>query len=161
MTIELSTDMTTEEYAAKAIDLLKEWKAGFSKWDGMLKELNERYADGTITQEFSEQVDAMGDKLDDISYEAAEIMRMRVFGADVHAVDSGTRTLKDAINEALRYYQTACQMEPGNPEYRQALAMMQRGGQAYRPYGYGGGGIDACDCCTACMCANICCGGWG
>lgn len=89
MTIELSTEMTTEEYAAKAIDLLKEWKAGFAKWDGMLKELDERYADGTITQEFSEQVDAMGDKLDDISYEAAEIMRMRVFDDIEHyqAVD--------------------------------------------------------------------------
>ena len=25
------------------------------------------------------------------------------------------------------------------------------------PYGYGGG-IDACDCCTACLCMNMCCG---
>ena len=35
--------------------------------------------------------------------------------------------------------------------------MMRQGGQAYRPYGYGGG-IDACDCCTACLCMNMCCG---
>ena len=42
-------------------------------------------------------------------------------------------------------------------EYRQALMMMRQGGQAYRPYGYGGG-IDACDCCTACLCMNMCCG---
>lgn len=75
----MSIELSTEEYAAKAIDLLKEWKAGFSKWNEMLRELDERYADGTITQEFSEQVDAMDDKLDEISYEAAEIMRMRVF----------------------------------------------------------------------------------
>lgn len=79
MSTGLSTEMTTEEYAAKAIDLLKEWKAGFSKWNDMLRELDERYMDNTITQEFSEQVDAVGDKLDEISYEAAEIMRMRVF----------------------------------------------------------------------------------
>lgn len=84
MTIELSTEMTTEEYAAKAIDLLKEWKAGFSKWNGMLNELDERYASGTITQEFSEQVDAMDDKLDEISYEAAEIMRTRIFDGIEH-----------------------------------------------------------------------------
>ena len=46
---------------------------------------------------------------------------------------------------------------PANGEYRQALMMMRQGGQAYRPYGYGGG-IDACDCCTACLCMNMCCG---
>lgn len=89
MSIELGTEMTTEEYAAKAIGLLKEWKAGFSKWDDMLKELDERYMDNTITQEFSEQVDAMGDKLDEVSYEAAEIMRTRIFDGIEHyqAVD--------------------------------------------------------------------------
>ena len=31
---------------------------------------------------------------------------------------------------------------PANGEYRQALMMMRQGGQAYRPYGYGGG-LDA------------------
>ncbi len=29
--------------------------------------------------------------------------RMRLLGAKVHAVTSGTSTLKDAMNEALRY----------------------------------------------------------
>ena len=48
-------------------------------------------------------------------------------------------------------------MDPANGEYRQALMMMRQGGQAYRPYGYGGG-IDAGDCCTACLCMNMCCG---
>ena len=54
----------------------------------------------------------------------------------------------------------ACNMDPSNAEYRQALMMMRQGGQAYRPYGYGGG-PDACDMCTACMCLNCLCGGCG
>jgi tetratricopeptide (TPR) repeat protein len=62
------------------------------------------------------------------------------------------------LDEALRYYQTAVSMDPGNPEYRQALNYMNQGGQAYRPYGYEStGGCDACDVCTAMLCANMCC----
>ena len=43
---------------------------------------------------------------------------------------------KGWLDEAMQNYSLACQMDPGNMEYRQALAMMQQGGQAYRPYGY-------------------------
>ena len=64
---------------------------------------------------------------------------------------------KGWLDEAHQHYQMACNMAPGNPEYRQALAMMQAGGQAYRPYEYGGFG--ALDCCSACLCANCLCGG--
>lgn len=40
------------------------------------------------------------------------------------------------MDEAKRYYQTACQMEPGNAEYRQALDYMESGASgAYRPSG--------------------------
>lgn len=40
------------------------------------------------------------------------------------------------MDEAKRYYQTACQMDPGNAEYRQALEFMERGTQsAYHPTG--------------------------
>ena len=55
----------------------------------------------------------------------------------------------------------AWNMDTSNAEYRQAMVMMRQGGQAYRPYGYGAGGMDTCDCCTACMCANCLCGGCG
>jgi len=41
------------------------------------------------------------------------------------------------VDEARRYYQTACQMEPGNAEFRQALNYVENSGQAYRPEGYG------------------------
>jgi len=38
----------------------------------------------------------------DIERQRANVYRMELLGAKVHSVDSGTRTLKDAINEALR-----------------------------------------------------------
>ena len=61
------------------------------------------------------------------------------------------------MDDARQNFYTACSMDPGNMEYRQALAMLQRGGNAYRPYGYTTTHIDACDCCTALMCMNMCC----
>ena len=61
------------------------------------------------------------------------------------------------LDEAMQNYTRAVQMEPNNMEYRQALAMLQRGGNMYRPYGYTTSHIDACDCCTALMCINMCC----
>ena len=39
---------------------------------------------------------------EDMARQALNVFRMRVLGANVIQVDSGTRTLKDAINEALR-----------------------------------------------------------
>lgn len=62
------------------------------------------------------------------------------------------------LDEAMQNYNLAVQMEPGNLEYRQALAMMQQGGQAYRPYG-GGAVVDGMDCCTTMLCMNCLCGG--
>jgi len=38
----------------------------------------------------------------DIKRQAPNVVRMKLLGAEVRAVDSGTKTLKDAINEALR-----------------------------------------------------------
>ena len=65
---------------------------------------------------------------------------------------------KGWLDEAMQNYSLACQMDPGNMEYRQALAMMQQGGQAYRPYG-GGAVVDGMDCCTTMLCMNCLCGG--
>ncbi len=64
------------------------------------------------------------------------------------------------LDEAKQNYQIAVNMEPNNMEYRQAFNMMQQGGYAYRPAGYGGG-MDAMDCCTTMMCLNCLCGGCG
>lgn len=65
------------------------------------------------------------------------------------------------LDEARQNYQIAVNMEPNNMEYRQAFSMMQQGGYAYRPAGYGNGGMDAMDCCTTMMCLNCLCGGCG
>ncbi len=45
---------------------------------------------------------------EDVERQASNVMRMKLLGAQVHAVQSGTRTLKDAINEALRAW-ISCQ----------------------------------------------------
>ncbi len=39
---------------------------------------------------------------EDVERQSANVRRMRLMGAEVHAVESGSRTLKDAINETLR-----------------------------------------------------------
>ncbi|MDE6880092.1 MAG: DnaJ domain-containing protein [Oscillospiraceae bacterium] len=66
------------------------------------------------------------------------------------------------IDEARRYYQTACQLDPGNPEFQQALHFVENGRGAYRPEGYevfstGCGSRNLCGrmACTYLLC-NLC-----
>ena len=65
------------------------------------------------------------------------------------------------VDEARRYYQTACQMDPTNAEYRQALNYVENGNVGYRPEGYDvystgcGDNICARALCTYLMC-NLC-----
>ena len=66
---------------------------------------------------------------------------------------------KGWLDEAMQNYTRAVQLEPNNMEYRQALAVMQRGAMGgYRPAGYAGG-MDTMDCCTTMLCLNCLCGG--
>jgi tryptophan synthase beta chain len=44
--------------------------------------------------------------IDDMERQALNVFRMRLLGAEVRPVDSGSRTLKDAINEAMRDWVT-------------------------------------------------------
>ncbi|MCC6173664.1 MAG: tryptophan synthase subunit beta [Chloroflexi bacterium] len=46
---------------------------------------------------------------EDTRRQALNVYRMELLGAEVHPVDSGTRTLKDAINEAMRDWVTNVQ----------------------------------------------------
>ena len=55
------------------------------------------------------------------------------------------------MDEAMRYYQTACQMEPNNPEYQRALNLM-RNGSPYRP-----GGAPFGTLCAGNPCLTLCC----
>lgn len=80
--------------------------------------------------------------------------------AEWHFLSGSIAYRKGWLDEATQHFQMACNMDPSNGEYRQALMMMRQGGQAYRPYGYGGG-VDACDLCSACLCLNCLCGGCG
>ncbi|MBV6271401.1 tryptophan synthase subunit beta [Alcaligenaceae bacterium CGII-47] len=43
---------------------------------------------------------------EDVRRQASNVYRMKLLGATVHAVDSGSRTLKDALNEAMRDWVT-------------------------------------------------------
>ena len=43
---------------------------------------------------------------EDMQRQALNVFRMKLLGAEVHPVSSGTRTLKDAINEAMRDWVT-------------------------------------------------------
>lgn len=43
---------------------------------------------------------------EDVQRQALNVFRMKLLGAQVHAVESGTRTLKDAMNDAMRDWVT-------------------------------------------------------
>ena len=66
------------------------------------------------------------------------------------------------MDEAKRYYETACQMDPNNLEYRRALDFMENGPRnAYHPNGSFGtevcGGNDLCTrLCCAWAAMNVC-----
>lgn len=64
---------------------------------------------------------------------------------------------KGWLDEAQRYYETACQMDPSNQEYAQALNVMRQGGRPYNMGGGGMGGTSPCDCCSSLICADCCC----
>ena len=63
------------------------------------------------------------------------------------------------LDEARQNYQIACQMDPDNMEYRQALNMMQQGGYSNYHTDMMGGQCDGLDCCTSLLCLNCLCGG--
>ena len=44
--------------------------------------------------------------IDDVKRQALNVFRMKLLGATVISVESGSRTLKDAINEAIRDWVT-------------------------------------------------------
>lgn len=59
---------------------------------------------------------------------------------------------KGWLDEATQHFRTAYSMEPGNMEYRQALAMMQRGGVGYHPAGFGNSCSNPL---AACLCLSM------
>lgn len=67
---------------------------------------------------------------------------------------------KGWTQQASSHFQTACNMDPNNQEYRSAVYNMNRqGNYGYGGYntGTGGSGCSVCDVCTAIWCADCCC----
>ena len=77
--------------------------------------------------------------------------------AEWHFLTGYVAYQKGWIDEATQHFQTAYSMDPTNAEYRQAMAMIQRGGSVYRPGVYATTG---CDPCTAYLCLS-CLTPWG
>ncbi len=65
-------------------------------------------ATATVAAMFNMQCDIYMGR-EDIRRQAPNVFRMKLLGANVIAVDSGTATLKDAVNEALRVWVAACE----------------------------------------------------
>lgn len=78
--------------------------------------------------------------------------------AEWHFLMGSVCYCKGWMDDAMRYYDRASAMEPGNTEYRQASLYMRNGGQAY---GYNDQNSivndETCDCCTKLIVADCCC----
>ena len=57
--------------------------------------------------------------------------------------------------DAQNYFDTACAMDPDNPEYRDAQARLRNGGGGQ--FAGGGSSCSICDICSAIMCLDCCC----
>ncbi len=79
---------------------------------------------------------------EDIERQKLNVFRMKLLGAQVHPVDSGSRTLKDAINEALRDWVTNVEDDLLPPRLGGRAPPVSRHGQGLperdRPRGQGG-----------------------
>lgn len=65
-------------------------------------------ATATVAAMFNMQCDIYMGR-EDIRRQAPNVFRMKLLGANVVPVDSGSATLKDAVNEALRVWVASCQ----------------------------------------------------
>lgn len=77
-------------------------------------------------------------------------------GAEWHFLMGSLYYRKGWMDEAIRFFRDAVQMDPNNQEYRQAFNFMQNGGMAYRPAG-SMNTMGGCDVCSSLLCADCCC----
>ena len=96
-----------------------------------------------------------------IAIQSGDISRAEALLANYNDHNAEWNFLRGAVcyrrgwmDEAKRYYQTACQMDPGNAEYRQALDFMENGAQAtYHPNGT----VFSTNLCGGNPCLPLCC----
>ena len=99
-------------------------------------------------------------QMGDIARAEALLNNVSDHGAEWNFLKGAVCYRRGWMDEALRYYQTACQMDPGNPEYRRALSLMQNG-SPYRPGGEPFGTLCAGNpCLTLCCAYTLCNGGY-
>ena len=78
-------------------------------------------------------------------------------GAEWHFLAGSLYYRRGWMDEALRHYQAAANMDPGNPEYAQALQYIRMRGVGYRPQGYSSASMSSIDPCTTLCAADCCC----
>ena len=96
----------------------------------------------------------------DIGYAEELLVSFPAKNAEWNFLMGSVSYRKGWLNDALRYFQTAVNMEPNNREYGQALDFMNQGGGVYRSHGRGPmseQGCDSCDICMTMLCLNMCC----
>lgn len=64
---------------------------------------------------------------------------------------------KGWYGEAVRYINTAANMDPSNAEYQYARNNLNQRAGGYRNVSYGTGGDDMCNCCSNLICADCLC----
>ena len=124
---------------------------------------NYRGSTGGYQQQYSSQSSSGSSVLQQvrIAIQTGNISRAEALLANYSDHNAEWNFLRGAVcyrrgwmDEAKRYYQTACQMDPGNAEYRQALEFMERGTQsAYRP----DNGQFGTEMCGGNPCLPLCC----
>ena len=118
------------------------------------------YSGGSSSSSVLQQV-RMAIQAGDLARAEALLNNTSDHGAEWNFLKGTICVRRGWIDEARRYYQNACQMSPGNREYRQALERLENGQQGYRPEGYEvfstGCGDNLCArlACTYLMC-NVC-----
>lgn len=134
------------------------------------------YGGGGTARQWSEQSSSgssvlqqvrMAINMGDLSRAEALLAAYEIHSAEWNFLKGIICQRRGWLDEAGRYVETACQMDPGNAEYRQALDRIRNGAAgAYHPGGTPFGGTDVCDagpvcpgsCCLPFMCFSpFCC----
>lgn len=110
---------------------------------------SQSYAGGTVLQQVRYAI-----QIGDLSRAEALLAGYSDHNAEWNFLKGAVCYRRGWMDEAKRYYQTACQMDPDNLEYQRALDYMENGPrQAYTP----GGTTFGTDFCSSNLCLPMCC----
>ena len=110
---------------------------------------SQSYAGGTVLQQVRYAI-----QIGDLSRAEALLAGYSDHNAEWNFLKGAVCYRRGWMDEAKRYYQTACQMDPDNLEYQRALDYMENGPrQAYTP----GGTTFGTDLCGSNLCLPMCC----